>query len=263
MKLEVLISTMHREDHSLLEQMNIKTDAVVVNQCDRNEIEEFEYNSNHIKWLSLNERGVGLSRNTAIMRSSADILLFADDDVVYEDDYEKKIIGAFEKYPDADIIMFNLISTNPNRPETMVKKDHRVRWYNCLKYGACKIAIRRESVLKYNLFYSLLFGGGAKYQAGEDNHYLVKALQKGMKEMSSASVIGIVNQEVSTWFKGYNEKYYRDRGALFYAMYGKKALFYLMLMELKNIKSNKELPFFEKIRLGREGIKKFKITTFG
>lgn len=258
MKLEVLISTMHQNDYSLLEKMNIKTDAVVVNQCDRNEIEEFEYKGNNIKWLSLKERGVGLSRNTALMRSSADILLFADDDVIYDDDYEKKVIDAFKKYPKADIIVFNLESLNPDRPEILVKKDHRVRWYNCLKYGAFRIAVRRESALKYNLFYSLLFGGGAKYQAGEDNHYLVKALQKGMKEMSSASIIGVVKQEDSTWFKGYNEKYYRDRGALFYSMYGKKTGIYLLLLELKNIKKNKELSLSDKLRLGREGAREYK-----
>ena len=76
MTLEVLVSTMYQKDYSLLDRMNIQTDAIVVNQCNENSIEKFEYKGHKIKWISLNERGVGLSRNTALMRSTADICLF-------------------------------------------------------------------------------------------------------------------------------------------------------------------------------------------
>ena len=43
MTLEVLVSTMYQKDYSLLDRMNIQTDAIVVNQCNENSIEEFEY----------------------------------------------------------------------------------------------------------------------------------------------------------------------------------------------------------------------------
>ena len=87
MKLEVLLSTMHQSDYSLLDKMNIKSDVIVVNQCDENEISQFDYNGYNVKWMSLKERGIGLSRNTALMRSEADSLLFADEDSVYDNDY--------------------------------------------------------------------------------------------------------------------------------------------------------------------------------
>ena len=41
-----------------------------------------------IKIYSFDERGVGLSRNSALMRADADIIVFADSDVIYNDDYE-------------------------------------------------------------------------------------------------------------------------------------------------------------------------------
>ena len=66
MTLQVLVATMHQTDHSLLEKMNIQSDAIVVNQCNRNEVERFMYNGHQILWMSLNERGIGLSRNTLI-----------------------------------------------------------------------------------------------------------------------------------------------------------------------------------------------------
>lgn len=97
MRVQVLISTMNQSDYTLLDKMNIQTDAIVVNQCQEDNVCEFMYNNHSVKWYSLNEKGVGLSRNTALMRASADILLFADDDVVFCDGYEQLVIDEFER----------------------------------------------------------------------------------------------------------------------------------------------------------------------
>lgn len=108
MKLQVLISTMNQTDYSLLERMNIQTDAVVVNQCSENKVEDFEFRGHRIKWISMSDRGIGLSRNTALFNSSSDIILFADDDMVYENGYEKNVINAFKRHKTADVICFNI-----------------------------------------------------------------------------------------------------------------------------------------------------------
>ena len=254
MRLEVLVSTMHQKDYSLLEKMNIQTDAIIVNQCDENSIYEFDYRGRKIKWMNLNERGVGLSRNTALMRSTADICLFADDDVVYCDGYEEIVLSAFNNKPKADLIVFNLKSQNPNREEILTQKTYKLHWHNCLKFGAFRIAVRRKEIIKSNVVYSLLFGGGAIYQAGEDNLFITQCLQRGKKGYASELHIGTVKQEESTWFKGYNEKYYHDRGALFRAMYGKKAKLVLFLFELKKgIKG-----FGKRFKHASKGIKDYK-----
>jgi hypothetical protein len=255
LSLQVLVSTMHQTDHSLLDKMNIQTDAIVINQCDRNKIEEFDYNGHQIQWLSLKERGVGLSRNSALARGTADILLFADDDVIYDDQYSERVLDFFEKHPSVGLVVFNLESLNPDRPEYIIRKKHRLRWYNCLRYGAFRIAVRRECLVHNNVWFSLLFGGGATYQAGEDNLFITNCIQKGIHCMACKDRIGVVKQETSTWFKGYNEKYYRDRGALFAALYGKMAYLMLFLFELRNKKGFKKI--LERLKLGYAGIKRY------
>lgn len=35
MDLQVLVSTMHQKDYSIIEKMNINSDAIIINQCDR------------------------------------------------------------------------------------------------------------------------------------------------------------------------------------------------------------------------------------
>lgn len=80
----------------------------------------------------MNERGVGLSRNNALMRASGDILLFADDDVVYTNDYVEKIVKCFEGNQKKDLIVFNLQSLNLERPEAIVESEYTLHWYNSL-----------------------------------------------------------------------------------------------------------------------------------
>ena len=112
------------------------------------------------------------------MRATGDILLFADDDVVYTDGYVDKIVKSFEENPKADLIVFNLKSQNPDRPEAIVENEYRLHWYNSLKFGAFRIAIRKDAIRKANVFYSLFFGGGAKYQSSEDNLFIIQCLKK-------------------------------------------------------------------------------------
>lgn len=214
MKLQVLVSTMHQKDHSLLDKMNIQSEAIVINQCDENSFEDIEYKGNKVRFISLNERGVGLSRNTALMRATGDICLFADSDVTYVDNYEEIIINEFNELG-ADVVIFNVPSTNLDRGEKTIKKRKRLRSHNGYGFGTPKIAVRLESIRKANIYFSLLFGGGAKYSCGEDTLFIKECFAKGLKIYGSPKVIGTVSHNESTWFKGFNDKYFFDKGVLY------------------------------------------------
>lgn len=215
-ELQVLLSTMNQKDYKFLEKMNINSEAIVINQTNEIKLEEYFFKENKIKIFSFNEKGVGLSRNNALMRSTSKISLFADDDVEYIDNYKQIILNEFNNNPKADIIIFNVISKNNDRPEYIIKKKHRLNYCNCMRYGTFRIAIRTEKIKENNLYFSLLFGGGAKYSCGEDTLFLIEALKKGLKLYATTEKIGYVNHDLSTWFKGYNQKYFYDKGILFY-----------------------------------------------
>ena len=257
MKLQVLVATMHQTDHSLLDRMNIQTDAVVVNQCDRNEIEKFEYNGNSIKWLSLDERGVGLSRNTALMRADDDIVLFADDDVFYNDGYSSTITDAFLRYPKADVIVFNLLPPEGPRKLKPVKEGARVNYLNCMRYGTVHFAARLPLLRKENISFSLLFGGGAVYSSGEDTVFITDCLKRRLKIYTCADYIGGMITRESSWFKGYNEKYLFDRGACFRAVskvFAKPLCLQLLLRHNQMWKSN-GIGFIGAYKLMCDGIR--------
>lgn len=220
---------MHQKNHDLPKTMNIQTDAIIINQCDKNEFEEFNFNGNSIRFLSFAERGVGLSRNNALMRASGDICIFADDDITYIDNYQDIILKSFEENPDADMIVFNFKSNNSDRPEYMIPKYSRVRWYNSLRYATYRMAVRTDKLRLANVSYSLLFGGGAKYSAGEDNIFITELIRKGFKVYADPQIIGQVSHADSTWFEGYTEKYFNDKGFFYNYLYKKWA--YLMCIQ--------------------------------
>lgn len=73
MKIQMLVSAVNQDVRTLAERMNIRTDAVIINQCGAFGYEEYERGNHTIRCYSFRERGVGLSRNNALMRRCGDI----------------------------------------------------------------------------------------------------------------------------------------------------------------------------------------------
>lgn len=222
MRIQVLVASMGQTDYSLPQKMNIQTDAIIGNQCDRSEIESFSFNGHTITYLNFAERGVGLNRNNALMRADADVCLFADDDMVYVDGYEKVVADAFERHPDADILAFNLetvSSAGDVLKRKIIKKESRVNYFNCLRYGTARIAIRLRAVRLNGIAFNQCFGGGTPYCHGEDNLFVVACLDKGLKMYSiPESIAKLTEERKSSWNEGFDEKYLLDQGMLFRCM---------------------------------------------
>lgn len=253
---QVLVSTMNQEGFNLYELMNLSSDAIMINQCDQNTYENITLNNNNVKIYSFNERGIGLSRNSALMRATADIIEFADDDMIFVDGYQELVLKEFEKHPEADAILFSVKSLNDKRPLLTINRFNRVRRLEALKYGCARLAVRREKILYSNISFSLLFGGGAKYGCGEDTIFLQDCLKAGLKIYKSPLLVAYVKQDSSSWFNGYTDKYYKDKGNLFAAIFPYFCYIYAILTALKN--SKKIIDSIYKIKLYFEGIKEFK-----
>ena len=251
MTYQLLVATMNQKEHSLCKQMNLHSDTIIVNQCDRNETEEFEYNGSRIRMLSFCERGVGLSRNTALMRATADIVEFADDDMVFSDTYQEDVLREFEAHPDADMILFNVESMNPERPIRQFARFGRVSRWEALKYGCVRIAVKREKLLYHGISFSLLFGGGTRYGSGEDSLFLQDCYRAGLRVYRCPVKVADVRQDGSSWFTGYTDKYFFDKGALFAALLPWGCRVYALLTALKFRKPPREtLHIFRQINRG-------------
>ena len=132
--------------------------------------------------ISSADRGVGKNRNKALIYASGDYLLCADQDMIYLNGYDKIVEEAFEKCPKADVIVFKLEYLNRFTPARKEKnKFKRVYWWNSMRYGAARIAIKKSAVDKSCLSFSPLYGGGAPFSSGEDSLFIRDAFLKGLK----------------------------------------------------------------------------------
>ena len=222
MTFELLVAAVEKDVENLIDEMHINSDAIIVNQSDKDSLSRVVHGEHTITVINSKERGVGLSRNMAIDNATADIVLFSDEDIVYQDNYEKDVLTAFSKYPEASVITFNFDVDIRRRTYTNTT-NHVVKWNNYGRYPAYAIAVKRQDILNKKICYSTLFGGGAKYSNGEDSLFLHDCLKAGLKIMAVTTRLGEEKYRESTWFKGYTEKFFFDRGVLYHFLYGNMA----------------------------------------
>lgn len=253
--LQVLASVVKEHPLILAEKMNLQTDSIVVDQCNQWGYEEIEYLDYKLRAFYMDERGVGLSRNTALIYADHEYVLFTDEDIHFYDGYEQMVLSAFEKNPDADLITFNL-KVDERRRTYINESERRIRWYNYGRYPTFSVAAKLSSLRKANVSFSHLFGGGAKYSAGEDSLFLHDCLKAGLHLYTSVTEIGEEVYRKSTWFEGYNEKFFIDRGVLYPYLYGRMAsVFALRFLVSHRKEMCQEIPFSKAFKLMKKGIK--------
>jgi len=257
--LEVLVATMHQTDLSLYKKMNIQSNVIFANQSESNNVLGESIDGHKVTMVTTNTRGVGKNRNIALAYSSADILLFADDDVVYNNNYVKEIETAFYRQQNADVMVFGIEFTKNGKICGERKhEDGRLHIWSALKYGTYVVAIKKKSLLKANLHFTELFGGGCIYGSGEDSLFILDCFKKGLKVYTSCYCLGTNADDESTWFQGFNEKYFYDKGA-FFACAFPVLKYILCLYYSAKMKKLCTFSFWKIVKLYLSGVKGFSI----
>lgn len=220
MSVQLLISCVDKNIPELITKLQLEGAAVIVNQCSEDREEHLEKGPVDVYYRK--ERGVGRSRNLALSKADTDICLFGDEDIVYKKGYEALIEAEFAAHPEADGILFQ-VEVTPERKTYQNDAWGRVGLFNCGRYPAYSMAFRREKLQNTGVTYSLLFGGGAPYSNGEDSLFLRQVIKAGMRIYKSPVCIGEEIPRPSTWFTGYHEKFFFDRGVLYHFLYGAAA----------------------------------------
>jgi glycosyltransferase involved in cell wall biosynthesis len=221
-RIEVLLSTVRSDVESILHKMNVQTDCVAIVQDGRDISAEFQSGSNTVKVIHSKERGLSKSRNLAIDNATGDIGLFADDDVVYNSNYPAAVKDAYRQLPEADLIVFGITSSHPERSKKSFKKKVlRVNYLNSLRVSSVMISFRTDSIHRNKIRFSEQFGAGAEFSSGEENIFLFDCLKKRLRIYYYPFDLCKVHfNEPSSWFSGFDVKYFRNKGALSYKLFG-------------------------------------------
>lgn len=251
-KLEVLISAMHQSDMTLIEKSNINTDALIINQCDIDKVEEQNSNGWRRKMVSTTERGLSKSRNRAIREAKGDICLICDDDEKYDCEMPEKIVQVFSEHKRADIICF-IVRHNTKKYPRRLK---RIGIFRALRVSSCQIAFKRSRIIEKGILFNENIGSGTPLGSGEETKFLIDAIKKGLTVIYVPIEIGEVAQVSSQWFSGFDTKYFHNRGTVSVILLGSilGRLYCLYFAIAKYGLYRKESTFCSAIKCMRKGI---------
>ena len=252
MKLEILLSCMFQNDVSIVERLNLQSDILIINQCEKDEYFETYYNGFKVRMISTKTRGLSKSRNIALENAVGDVLLLMDDDCELCDDYPSLIIDEYTNNGNADCIFFNYINIDDCGGTRGNKKYTKRRKYS---YGyPCSIRISfKRTILEKNIRFNEMFGAGSGiYDSGEEALFVekIKKYKFGIYEVP-VDIMKVSFKE-SSWFKGYDEKYFFDKGALCAALFPKsiKVLKFILFFKFAYRKTSNLIVMYKSFNKG-------------
>lgn len=258
MEVEVLVSTMNKNSISqameLFKKMNITGKAVMINQITDSKIKQVVKEKGEKRIYSYYEKGLSKSRNKAIEKLNSEIGIFADDDVIYNKNYQEIIKKAYEKYPDADIIAFCVESTSEER-KTRKQRTHKANYITLMRIQSFQITFRKDKIIQLDE----QFGAGGKYKFGEENILLYDCKKQGKKIYYVNDKIGTVSHKTSTWYTKMDKEFLKCEGAVFYRI--NKMIYWILILQYAIRKRNEykdNLKIKEAIKYLFNGAKEYK-----
>ena len=209
MKLDILMSCMNQIDDRLIRDSRILGDAVVINQCGREDSRTYQTEHGTVRWFDSATKGLTVSRNMALEKSDAQICLLCDDDEVFERDYAEKIRGAYEALPDADVIIFKMVGRTPSFEDRIM----RLKFPMTMRVSSWQISFRRESLMRTGIRFDELLGAGTGNGAEEELKFMMDCQRAGLEIYYVPEEIASVAQTESTWFAGFDQQFFYNRGA--------------------------------------------------
>lgn len=226
MRVVTLIACMHKPDYTIVNESNVQTDVIVINQCNENRYEETVFldrnNKEHkLYFVSTTSRGLSKSRNQAInfaQKEKYDICLICDDDELLADNYDQCIKNAYDAMQKADIITFSIDWSERHKASPTYRK--RMSLVNILQTSSQQITFKLSAILDKNILFDEKMGSGSGNGGSEEIKFLMDSKRKGLSLYYEPNEIAVIKPGgESQWFKGYTLKYlenlaWSDRRAL-------------------------------------------------
>ncbi len=208
-KTEILLSCMFLSDSKeMIKRSHITSDTVIINQCDEENYKEENICNALLRTFSVTDRGLTKSRNLAISKSQADICIICDDDEIFNEGYEKAVSSAYDALPDADIIIFDMA----DRPLKWGNSIKRLGYIDLMSVSSWQITFRREKLLASGVLFDENMGAGSGNGAEEEFRFLTQCRKAKLRIYHYPFRLASVAQTQSTWFKGFDEEFFVNRG---------------------------------------------------
>ncbi len=216
--LEIVLATMNRNSLDFLIPMFPFSDfsnfsILIVNQTQENNLLISEFPS--VRVINSFEKGLSKSRNSGLKNAQGKVLLIADDDVVFKNDFDSIIIDTYNKFPSATSICF--YAEKPDGTlfkSSLSKTKEKISQLELFNILSIEMTFNSEMLAKLGLQFDENFGLGSRFKMGEEAIFLSDVKSKNQQLIIEPQVV-VVHPPVSTDDTiSFEERYY-IQGAFF------------------------------------------------
>ena len=197
--------------------------------------ESYVFNIPKTKLVELKSRGVAKSRNAALKYASGKYLIFADDDITFDENGITKLVEYFEAHPECAIIMAQTSDETGALRKEYPAKAHKLTRFNSAKAATYEMMVRVEAIRAAGIQFDENFGAGVDNFLGDEYIFIADALKQGLQGMYLPIRVAIHPKESSgsTWG---TERDLKARAAVFARVFGATAPIFRALFLLKSRK---------------------------
>ena len=261
---QILIATMNRTNFDFLNHMFVNCDfnslsVLIVNQTSPDRL--LKSNLENIKIINSFEVGLSKSRNLAVKNADKDILVIADDDIVYLKGFINEIISAYNNCRSI-VHCFQTVTFNKKLYSNYPKRRKKMNRNEIKKVLSIEVTFLREEILKRKIFFNEFFGLGSVFEDGETFFFLRNCYFKRIDIFFSPLSI-VKHKEYSSSDEVVSDRLLYAKMGGFCKLYGNFAYFFLLKFVLflfrKGIISFKGI--IPKLKKGSNAINDYKMIT--
>ncbi|TDE42263.1 glycosyltransferase family 2 protein [Flavobacterium rhamnosiphilum] len=174
--LEIVMATMNRDSLDFLIPIFpfchfSEFSILIINQTLENKLLVSDFPS--IRVVNSFEKGLSKSRNLGLQNAKGKIILIADDDEIFKEDFESSILEAHNNYPEAASICFAIEDSNgflfKKYPSQTKLQLNNLDIFNIL---SIEISLKKTVLNQLNSKFDTNFGLGSPFMMGEEAIFL-------------------------------------------------------------------------------------------
>lgn len=240
--IQILIATMNRTDFDFLKAMFVFSDfsffnLLVINQTTPDKLLKSDFEN--VEVVNSFERGLSNSRNLALQNASKELVILTDDDLVFQPGFEDCVLKAFNSNPNHDGFRFQYLNGKGNLAKKYPKQfEDELSTFEILNASSVELVFKRKSILQSKVQFDTNFGIGAKFTMGEEAIFVADIIKKGLKVGFVPEVL-VAHSHPSTGHKTNIYSLYFNQSAVFYRIFPKMYLFWILLKMIFDLKHRK------------------------
>ena len=240
--LEIVLATMNRDSLDFLIPMFpfchfSEFPILIINQTTENKLLVSDFPS--VRIVNSFEKGLSKSRNLGLQNAHGKIVLLADDDEVFKEDFENTILEAHNKYPEAASICFAIDDSNGSLFKKYLKQPKlQLNDFDIFSILSIEVSLKTNIFKQFKTDFDTNFGLGSSFLMGEEAIFLSDLKKKKQNIIIVPTVIA-GHPAVSTDDKLNFEQRYYVQGAFLIRVAKNNYLKWIFLKLFFDIKHNR------------------------